>query len=123
MDYSYTDSFSKLVTIILKTIVNFDKNELLERILDSILIVLTKNHEFHRDKFNQRPFFKFLFNLIYDIKRPEYNFSDNEIFNLFSVFIKFFNKLQPLNCPGFAFAWLELISNRYFMPTVLSNVK
>ena len=122
MDYSYTDAFSKLITIILKTLVNFNKQELLERIFDSVIIVLTKNHEYHRDKFNQRPFFKLFFNLIFDIQRPEYNFSEDEIKDFFSVFMKLFLKLQPLKYPGFAFAWLELISNRHFMPTVLRSV-
>ncbi len=39
---------------------------------------------------------------------------------LFSQFLSFFLKLQPLKYPGFAFSWLELISNRYFMPVILN---
>jgi CCR4-NOT transcription complex subunit 1 len=85
------------------------------------LFFLTKNHEYHKEKFNQRPFFKLLFNLIYDIKRREYNFQDNEINDFFNVFIKLFNKLQPLKYPGFSFSWLELISNSNFMSTILAN--
>lgn len=37
------------------------------------------------------------------------------------MFVKLFDKLQPIKYPGFAFAWLELVSNRYFMPTLLAN--
>jgi len=120
MDYSYIDAFSKLIVIILRTDVNIKKNEVLERICDSILIVLTKYHE-NVEGFNQRPFFKLLLNLIYDIKRPEYSFEDNEVLNLFTMFVKLFDKLQPIKYPGFSFAWLELVSNRYFMPTLLAN--
>lgn len=122
MDYLYIDSFSKLITIILKTVMGIKNTEILETIFDAFLIVLTKNHEYHKEKFNQRPFFKLLFNLIYDIKRREYNFQDNEINDFFNVFIKLFNKLQPLKYPGFSFSWLELISNSNFMSTILANV-
>jgi Cell division control protein, negative regulator of transcription len=36
--------------------------------------------------------------------------------------MKVFDQIQPLKYPGFAFAWLELVSNRNFMPLILSNV-
>lgn len=70
-DYTYIDQFSKLIAVILKSGVNFNKDELLERICDTYIIVLTKHHE--SANFNPRPFFKFMFNLIYDIQRPEYS--------------------------------------------------
>lgn len=72
LDLSYIDSFSKLIVIILKAVRNIDKNELLEKICDSIVIVLTKWHENTKVTFNQRPFFKLIMNLIYDISRKEY---------------------------------------------------
>jgi hypothetical protein len=39
---------SKLITILLRTIVNFNRNELLERIFESVILVLDKNFEEHR---------------------------------------------------------------------------
>lgn len=123
MDFSYIDSLSKLITIILKTVIDTNKSILLKIILDAFLIVLTKNHEFHKEKFNQRPFFKLLFNLIYDINRKDYSFAGKDISDLFRMFLKLFSKLQPLTFPGFSFAWVELISNNIFMPIVLKNVK
>ena len=65
MDFSYIDSFTKLIILILKTIINTNKNEMLEKILHSIVIILTKNHDVHRESFNQRPFFRLFFNLIF----------------------------------------------------------
>jgi len=44
LDYSMINSFSKLIAIILTTVVNITKNDLLEKICESILIVLTKFH-------------------------------------------------------------------------------
>lgn len=36
-----------------------------------------------------------------------------------AAFASAFHALQPAVCPGFAFAWLELISHRAFMPNLL----
>ena len=65
MDFSYIDAFSKLVVLLLKTVINTNKNEILEKILQSIVITLTKNHELHRETFNQRPFFRLFYNLLF----------------------------------------------------------
>lgn len=122
MDYSYIDQLSKLIVILLCTAsANIRKNELLDKICESILLVLCKYHE-EQHMFNQRPFFKLLINIIFDITRPQYNFEPQEILNMFSTLSELFEQLQPLRFPGFSFAWLELISNRYFMPVLLQHV-
>jgi len=123
MDFSYIDAFSKLVVLLLKTVINTNKNEILEKILQSIVLTLTKNHELHRESFNQRPFFRLFYNLLFDISRRDYNFNQQEITHFLAIFTKTFDAIQPLKYPGFAFSWLELISNRNFMPLVLLNVK
>ena len=122
MDFSYIDALSKLITIILKTVNDSNKSTLLQIIFDALLVVLTKNHEFHKEKFNQRPFFKLLYNLIYDINRKDYDFEEKDINDLFSVFLDLFGKLSPSKFPGFSFSWLELISNNIFMPVILKLV-
>jgi hypothetical protein len=79
LDLSYIDQFSKLLTIILKTETNQDKCEYLDKICDAIVIVLAKYHDNINSEgivFDQRPFFKLILNLIYDIKRPEYSFQE-----------------------------------------------
>ena len=65
MDFSYIDAFSKLVIVILKTVINTDKKVILEKILESSLLILSKNHALHRERFNQRPFFRLFYNLIF----------------------------------------------------------
>ena len=65
MDFSYIDAYSKLIIVILKTVINTDKNQMFENILESSILTLTKNHELHRANFNQRPFFRLFFNLIF----------------------------------------------------------
>lgn len=138
MDFSYIDAYSKLIIVILKSVINADKNQMLESILESTILALTKNHELHRGSFNQRPFFRLFFNLIFvisyffffsslilpsqDIQRKEYNFNNEEITQFTSIFIMALEKLQPLRYPGFAFSWLQLIFNPNFISLTLANV-
>lgn len=65
-----------MITILLKTLV-ISKTNLLEKILTALIIVLTKEHHYNSQNFNQKCFFKFLFNILYDIKRKEYDFADH----------------------------------------------
>lgn len=65
MDFSYIDAFSKLIILLLKTVINTNKNDILEKILQSVILTLTKNHELHRENFNQRPFFRLFYNLLF----------------------------------------------------------
>jgi CCR4-NOT transcription complex subunit 1 len=120
MDFTYIDALSKLITILLRTIMNRNSAEFLEKILEGIIIILTRNHA-DLNEFCPRPFFRIFFNLIYDFKRKDYSFTPKEITDLFLVFCKIFHRIQPLKYPGFAFCWLELISNNIFMPTLLKN--
>ena len=45
--------------------------------------------------------------------------SSNSAFGMLAALAAAFNALQPLRIPAFAFAWLELISYRGFMPKLL----
>ena len=65
MDFSYIDAFSKLIIVLLKTVINTNKNEILEKIIQSIVLTLTKNHELQRENFNQRPFFRLFYNILF----------------------------------------------------------
>lgn len=65
MDFSYVDALSKLIIVMLKTIINTDKKGILEPILTSCVLTLTKNHEVHKENFNQRPFFRLFYNIIF----------------------------------------------------------
>lgn len=118
-DFSSIDCLSRFFILILKSITNIPRNEIFEKILQGIVLILTKNHDLHREKFNQRPFFRLFYTMIYDIKRPEFSFNPQEINNYLQILMKVFDRLQPLKYPGFAYAWFELISGRNFMPLVL----
>lgn len=93
----------------------------LEHVCEAIRLIVNKFHESDLRPFNQRPFFKLILNLIYDVSRKPYGFDTSTILTMYTVFTHLLDKLQPLNYPGFSFAWLELVSNKYFMPTILDK--
>jgi len=92
MDFTYIDALSKLITILLRTIMNRNSAEFLEKILEGIIIILTRNHA-DLNEFCPRPFFRIFFNLIYDFKRKDYSFTPKEITDLFLVFCKIFHRI------------------------------
>lgn len=68
LDYTYIDQVSKMITILLKTLITQEvssKINLLEKILTAVIIVITKEHHYNSHRFNQKPFFKLLFNILY----------------------------------------------------------
>lgn len=57
-----------MVTILLKTMISNSPNNrinLLEKILTAVIIVLTKEHYYNVNNFNNKLFFKLLFNILY----------------------------------------------------------
>jgi CCR4-NOT transcription complex subunit 1 len=102
-------------------IVSTDRSVYLEHVCEAILLIINKFHETDSQAFNQRPFFKLILNLIYDISRASYSFDTPTILTMYTAITHLLHKLQPLNYPGFSFAWLELVSNRYFMPIILQK--
>jgi CCR4-NOT transcription complex subunit 1 len=68
---------------------------------------------------DQRPWFRLVLNLIMDLNAPSPLF-DPISYGILSVFGTALHIVQPLVIPGFAFAWLELVSHRMFLPNLLS---
>jgi CCR4-NOT transcription complex subunit 1 len=69
-------------------------------------MVIHKYHERETDTFNQRPFFRLILNIIYDISRKNYKFDENIILTVYTAFSTLLHRLEPNNYPGFSFAWL-----------------
>jgi len=133
LNFAAVDSFTRLVTLLMKCT---DKVPMLTRSLSAITRVLLRDCE--RERFNQRPYFRILLNLLIDVSAPDpqlekANFQVGEVrphpgvfgapseanFQLLSAFCNTFHTCNPMRVPNFAFAWLELISNRMFMPKLL----
>jgi CCR4-NOT transcription complex subunit 1 len=69
-------------------------------------------------QFDQRPYFRILVNLLRDLNTADPVVEQNNL-QVLGAFAGAFHALQPSNAPAFAFAWLELISHRSFMPALL----
>lgn len=109
------DSFTRLIVLLMKCA---DKVQMLTRALSAIARVLIRDCEIKERQFNQRPYFRILLNLLMDVSAPDPNFEQAN-FQLLSAFCNTFHTCNPMRVPNFAFAWLELISNRMFMPKLL----
>eukprot|EP00002_Diphylleia_rotans_P016402 TRINITY_DN318_c0_g1_i1.p1 TRINITY_DN318_c0_g1~~TRINITY_DN318_c0_g1_i1.p1 ORF type:complete len:1661 (+),score=335.47 TRINITY_DN318_c0_g1_i1:681-5663(+) len=116
------DGFAKLVVQLVRS--NNDptgpiaKVDLLSRVLDSVIIVLARDHETRKTRFNQRPYLRLFSTWLNDFNQPD-SLLDPINFQFLVRFSTAFQSISPLRFPGFSFAWLELISHRMFMPKLL----
>ena len=62
-------------------------------------------------------FFRLFLSLIYDITAPD-KYLDPFNSAILGALVDTFHSLRPSRIPQFAFAWLELIAHRAFMPKV-----
>eukprot|EP01063_Lacrimia_lanifica_P029224 TRINITY_DN4419_c0_g2_i1.p1 TRINITY_DN4419_c0_g2~~TRINITY_DN4419_c0_g2_i1.p1 ORF type:complete len:2415 (+),score=1098.98 TRINITY_DN4419_c0_g2_i1:311-7246(+) len=110
---------------------------LANRVLSVVVKVLVHNHDFFanctdahhvtlgegqevQDEFKQQPYFRFLSSLLLALNPPQG--AEAEAGHNADMLILFANvlyQLSPTRLPGFAFAWLELLCHRIFMPKLL----
>ncbi|KAK4267898.1 hypothetical protein QN277_024622 [Acacia crassicarpa] len=117
MSFLAIDIFSKLVYTILK---GSSKIFLLPKILAVTVRFIRKDAEEKKASFNPRPFFRLFINWLHDLGSLE-PVTDGANLQILIAFANAFHALQPLNVPGFSFAWLELISHRSFLPKMLTG--
>jgi CCR4-NOT transcription complex subunit 1 len=108
------DAFSELVTMILKFADSKNKMNLFSKILTVSSKKIQMDHQ--KEDFNQRPYFRFLSNLLIDVNEIE---SSDARFPLLMLFGSMLQQLTPQQLPGFSFSWIELVSHRMFMPKLL----
>ncbi|KAL1896498.1 CCR4-NOT core subunit cdc39 [Sporothrix stenoceras] len=93
-------------------------------LLNSILALGTMilNHHYvqHRELYNQRVFFRFFSMLLVKINDlPSEKLSDTDRSEILLRFAMSFDQMGPARFHFFAFAWVELIKHRLFMPPLL----
>lgn len=88
------------------------------RLLTVISLVLANHHERDAENFNEQPYFRFFSSFFYEISNLEGDDSEfcAELYILIAEILK---TLQPFALPGFSFAWMALISHRYYLPKLL----
>ena len=128
LTYTVVDALSKLFLLLVRLA---DKEagdmtvrvNLLSRILNAVARTLLEDHETkktNKQPFDQRPYFRLLSSLAQDLGVPDAQQEPNPAMTpLLGAYSQVYLILQPSVVPGFAFAWLQLISHRCFMPQLL----
>uniref|UniRef100_A0ACD5TIG6 Uncharacterized protein n=1 Tax=Avena sativa TaxID=4498 RepID=A0ACD5TIG6_AVESA len=119
ISYFSVDSYSKLVTFVVKYCVDLapNKGSLLSKILFVTARTIQKDAEEKKVSFNPRPYFRLFINLLSELSTADLH--DAATFQVLTAFANAFHVLQPLRVPAWSFAWLELVSHRSFMPKLL----
>jgi len=117
MNFAVVDSFTRLVYCMMK---GLDKVQILTRALGAITKELQKDAAEQGSSFNQRPYYRVFLNLLVEISAPDPKL-EQAGFQLLCAFCNTLLQVNPLRLPNFAFAWLDLISNRMFMPKLLNR--
>ncbi|CAB4252324.1 similar to Saccharomyces cerevisiae YCR093W CDC39 Component of the CCR4-NOT complex [Maudiozyma barnettii] len=129
--FTAIDGLSKLIIklLVYQEFTEWTKSAYMHVIFSVMLLVCSKDHE--DPSFNERPYFRFLSNLLFEWStlrgnnfasienvetRKEYRNFDIEFYNIFATYLHSF---QPFAFPGFTFAWVSLISHRMFLPIML----
>ncbi|KAJ3332113.1 hypothetical protein HDU76_001257 [Blyttiomyces sp. JEL0837] len=123
--FEAVDSFARLIVLLIRyysepsgtNSINARIN-LTTKVLSIIVLVLVHSHEQLREGFNQRPYFRLFSSLLNDLNVYEEHLQPL-YFQILSSISNTFHTLQPSFLPGFTFAWLQLMSHRFFMPKLL----
>ena len=90
----------------------------LSQVLGIIGSVLMRDHETRQVEFHQLAYHRMFVMLLLELNAPE-PVLEAINFQILSCFANVFHDLQPSRAPGFAYAWLELISHRTLMSKLL----
>lgn len=133
LNYTVIDSYGKLLSLLVKHMNSGGSNEvvatervsLLNKILGITVRTMMANYENSKREnkgiplnWDQRPWFRLLLVLVLDLNAPSAMLSPIS-YGILNVFGSAFHVVQPLVIPGFAFAWLELVSHRMFLSNLL----
>lgn len=129
LQYDVIDIYSRLIPILFRYLNSGGTDEqavkqriaLLNNVLGVTVRCMMWDYECTKDSgpsWDQRPWFRLLLNFISDLNSPD-ALHDTMKVAILGVFGTAFHVSQPLVIPGFAFAWLELVSHRSFMPNLL----
>lgn len=130
LNYTVIDIYTKLVPLQFKYLngggteeqITVQRVSLLNKILGAMIRCMMFDFEKNKKQglkpWDQRPWYRLLLNITVDMNSPDPVFDpiQNSILALFGGA---FHVSQPLVLPGFAFAWLELVSHRNFLPNLM----
>nr|QOW64962.1 hypothetical protein [Lymnaea stagnalis] len=116
------DAFVRLIALLVKhsgETNTVTKINLLNKVLGIMAGVLLQDHEVRYTEFQQLPYHRIFIMLFIELNAPE-PILEAINFQVLTAFCHVFHILRPAKAPGFAYAWLELISHRVFIGRLLA---
>lgn len=117
------DAFVRLIALLVKHSGDqqntITKVNLLNKVLGIVAGVLLIDHEVRRKEFQQVPYHRIFIMLYLELNAPD-QILENINFQVLTAYCNMLNILRPSKAPGFAYAWLEIVSHRVFIGRILS---
>ncbi|KAI7898110.1 CCR4-Not complex component, Not1-domain-containing protein [Cokeromyces recurvatus] len=119
--YQPMDALSKLIVCLIQVSLTegqIDPMAHFTRALSVAVLIISQHHEMRGQHFDQRPFLRFFTSILSNLHTVEQSIQSLYL-PLLIAFSNTLYTLQPKHYTGFTFAWLQLISHRFFMPQLL----
>jgi len=122
--YHFLDAYVELIYMIIKYPPGGETNQrsitCLNQILGVIIGVMHQDQEVKGPDFHQMPYQRII-QILFIKLIPNNSGIDSLTFQYLVSFVNAFHLLRPEKLPGFAFAWLELVSYRGFLSKMLGG--
>ena len=82
--------------------------------------MLLIDHDVRNTDFQQVPYHRIFIILFLELNSPD-QILENINFQVLTAYCNMLHLLRPSKAPGFAYAWLEIVSHRTFMGRILAN--
>merc|ERR1719312_1171967 len=117
------DAFVRLITLLVKHSGDqqntITKVNLLNKVLGIVAGVLLIDHDVRATEFQQVPYHRIFIMLFLELNAPD-QILEMINFQILKAYCDMLGILRPAKAPGFAYAWLEIVSHRVFIGRILS---
>ncbi|XP_076065903.1 CCR4-NOT transcription complex subunit 1 isoform X3 [Oratosquilla oratoria] len=117
------DAFVRLIALLVKHSGEASnpttKINLLNKVLGLVCGIMIHDIETSSTDFQQLPYHRILIMLFLELNAPE-AILESINFPVLMAFTQTLHLLRPSKCPGFAYAWLEIVSHRVFIGRMLA---
>ncbi|XP_067012333.2 CCR4-NOT transcription complex subunit 1 isoform X3 [Anabrus simplex] len=117
------DAFVRLIALLVKhsgdATNTTTKINLLNKVLGIVAGVLLQDHDSRMADFQQLPYHRIFIMLFLELNAPE-PILETVNYQVLTAFCHTLHILRPAKAPGFAYAWLELVSHRVFIGRMLA---
>merc|ERR1719266_2820145 len=117
------DAFVRLITLLVKHSGDqqntITKVNLLNKVLGIVAGVLLIDHDVRGTEFQQVPYHRIFIMLFLELNAPD-QILETINFQVLTAYCNMLSILRPAKAPGFAYAWLEIVSHRVFIGRILS---